>query len=86
MGEEHVGFFFSFSRGTLTQVAVDDLAVVHLASHGADLLQLGLLALHALLQPLQLLALRDGLLLAPLLLLQVAQALLLHGAGASVHD
>ena len=62
-----------------TQVAVDDFAVVHLAPHGADLLELGLLALHALLEPLQLLRLRHGLLLPALLLFQVAQTLLLGG-------
>lgn len=62
----------------LTQVAVDDFAVVHLAPHGTDLLKLGLLALHALLEPLQLLTLRHRLLLPPLLLFQVAQTLLLQ--------
>lgn len=40
-----------------TQVAIDDFAVVHLASHRPNLLELCLLALHAILQPLQLLAL-----------------------------
>lgn len=39
----------------LTEVSVDQLAVVDLSSHGSDLLQLGLLRLHSLLQPLQLL-------------------------------
>lgn len=61
-----------------TQVAIDDLAVVHLASHRPNLLELCLLALHTFLQPLQLLRLWNGLLLAPLLLLQVAQTLLLQ--------
>lgn len=42
----------------LTQVSIDQLAVVHLSSHGSDLLQLGLLSLHAILQPLQLLRFR----------------------------
>lgn len=60
-----------------TQVAVDDLAVVHLASHRPDLLQLCLLALHAVLEPLQLLTLRDSCLLTALLLFQVTQTLLL---------
>lgn len=42
----------------LTQVSVDKLAVVHLSSHGSDLLQLGLLGVHTFLQPLQLLCFR----------------------------
>lgn len=62
----------------LTQVAIDDLAVVHLASHCPNLLELCLLALHAFLQLLQLLCLRHRLLLASLLLLQVTQPLLLQ--------
>lgn len=61
-----------------TQVAIDNLAVVHLASHCPNLLELCLLALHAILQSLQLLALRNCLLLTPLLLLQVTQTLLLQ--------
>lgn len=61
-----------------TQVDIDDLAVVHLASHRPNLLELGLLALHALLQLLQFFALWNGLLLSPLLLLQVTQTLLLQ--------
>lgn len=41
----------------LTEVSVDQFTVVHLSSHGSDLLQLGLLSLHPLLQLLQLLCL-----------------------------
>lgn len=68
----------------LTQVAIDDFAVVHLTSHCANLLELRLLALHAFLQPLQLLALGDGLLLTTLLLLQVTQTLLLHRTNINI--
>ena len=39
----------------LTEVSVDQFTVVDLSSHGSDLLQLGLLSLHPLLQLLQLL-------------------------------
>lgn len=60
-------FFFRIH----TQVAIDDLAVVHLASHCPNLLELCLLVLHTILQPLQLLALRNSLLLTSLLLLEV---------------
>lgn len=42
----------------LTEVSVDQFAVVDLSSHGSDLLQLGFLSLHPLLQPLQLLGFR----------------------------
>lgn len=42
----------------LTQIPIDQFTVVHLSSHGSDLLQPGLLSFHALLQPLQLLGLR----------------------------
>lgn len=42
----------------LTEVSVDQFAVVHLSSHGSDLLQLGFLSLHSLLQALQLLGFR----------------------------
>jgi len=42
----------------LTEVSVDQFAVVHLPSHGSDLLQLCFLSLNSLLQPLQLLSLR----------------------------
>lgn len=66
-----------FFLGTHTQVAVDDLAVVHLASHCPNLLQLCLLALHTVLQPLQFLTLRHSCLLTALLLFQVTQTLLL---------
>lgn len=61
-----------------TQVAVDNFAVVHLAPHGSDLLEFGLLTLHPVFQPLQFLCLRHGLLLTPLLLLQITQTLLLR--------
>ena len=42
----------------LTEVPVDQFAVVDLSPHGSDLLQLGFLSLHSLLQPLQLLSFR----------------------------
>lgn len=61
-----------------TQVAIDDLAVVNLAPHGTNLFEFCLLAFHSFFQPLQLLCFRYGLLLPPLLLLQIPQALLLH--------
>lgn len=41
----------------LTKIAIDEFAVVHLSSHGSDLLQLGFLSLDPLLQSLQLLSL-----------------------------
>lgn len=61
-----------------TQVSIDQLAVVHLPPHGTDLLQLGLLILHSLPQPLQLLRFGRGRALMRFLLLQIAQTLLLH--------
>lgn len=57
------------ARAAHTQIAVHDFAVVHLSSHGPDLLQLVLLGFHSFLQFLKLLILRNGLLLAALLLL-----------------
>lgn len=42
----------------LTEVSVDEFTVVDLSSHGSDLLQLGFLSVHSLLQPLQLLSFR----------------------------
>lgn len=69
-----------------TQVAIDDLAVVNLAPHGTDLFEFCLLAFHSFFQPLQLLCFRHGLLLPPLLLLQIPQALLLHKKTHSVGD
>lgn len=61
-----------------TQVAIDEFAVVHLASHGTDLLEFGFLTVHPFPQPLELLTLRHGLALTWVLLLQIPQSLLLN--------
>lgn len=71
------------ATAALTQVAVHEFAVVHLSSHGTDFLQFILLGFHALLQSLELLVLRNRLLLVALLLLQEMQALLLTEEGNS---
>jgi hypothetical protein len=52
-----------------TQIAIHDLAVVNLSSHGPDLLQLVFLGFNSLFQFLKLFIFRNGLLLAALLLL-----------------
>lgn len=65
------------SHTRLTQLAVAESLLFHLALQGTHLLQSALLVLHVLSQPLELLLLGGLLLLPLLLLLQVAQALLL---------
>lgn len=62
-----------------TQVAVHELAVVHLPTHGSDFLELVLLGFHSLFELLQLFIFRKSLLLAAFLLLQKMQPLLLTG-------
>lgn len=57
------------ASGGHTQIAVHDLAVVHLPPHGSDLLQLVFLGFHSFFQFLKLFIFRNRLLLMALLLL-----------------
>lgn len=61
----------------LTQVAIDEFAVVHLTPHGTDLFEFGFLILHSFPQPLEFVTLRHRLALTWVLLLQIPQSLLL---------
>lgn len=63
----------------LTQFAIAEAFLLHLALEGSDLLEPSFLVLNVLSEALQLLLLRGLLLLTLLLLLQVAQPLLLEG-------
>lgn len=63
----------------LTQFAIAEAFLLHLALEGPDLLEPSFLVLNVLSEALQLLLLRGLLLLTLLLLLQVAQPLLLEG-------
>lgn len=76
----HVFFMYSVQNKLLTQFAIAEALLLHLALEGPHLLEARFLIVDILSEALQLLLFRGLLLLTLLLLLQVTQALLLETA------